>query len=245
MPNYKNPPIIETVFDIHVELPTTISPDSLKELSSKIISDYPIQKPRHKFKAEYNFGVAKPAKSEAVDLGIDGYLNYSKDEKYIVQFRLDGYAFNRLAPYQGWNDIFPRAMQEWKLYSATLNPITIRRIVVRNINEILIPKTNFELEDYFTNSPRSPDNTQILNFFNRIECSPKGGGQQTKAVIIQTISNRIKPGITPIILDIELVLEIGKMIDNGSIELLFDQFHDLKNELFESCITDNTRKLFE
>jgi uncharacterized protein (TIGR04255 family) len=249
MPNYNKPPIIEALFDIHVELPESITAETLKELSSKIADEYPEQKPRQKFSGHFEFAVNKPAKTEASSLGVDAYLNYSKDKKYVVQFRLDGFAFNRLAPYQGWRDLFDKAMLYWKLYAENLKPTLIRRIIVRNINEILIPKTIFDLSKYLVNPPKSPDipaaKTQIANFFDQVQFTLIGN-EQIKATITQTTSKRnLKPGITPLVLDIEMTMEIGRMIDDDNLELILNQFHGLKNELFESCITDETRELFK
>jgi uncharacterized protein (TIGR04255 family) len=83
------------------------------------------------------------------DLGFQGYFWKTSDEKTIVQFRVDGFTFNRLRPYTSWTELFPQALDLWHLYSRVSRPEVITRLAVRYINRIPLPAGVTDFSDLF------------------------------------------------------------------------------------------------
>jgi uncharacterized protein (TIGR04255 family) len=48
------------------------------------------------------------------------------DEKQLVQFRNEGFSFNRLAPYTTLDDYLPQIKKNWEIYRIVAAPSEIR-----------------------------------------------------------------------------------------------------------------------
>src|SRR5436190_21056320 len=83
-----------------------------------------------------------------------GLLFYSEDEKAVVQFRLDGFTFNKLQPYSSWEEIFPETWRLWALYQSAIGNVQITRLAVRYINRLALPSGDFGR--YLTALPQLP-----------------------------------------------------------------------------------------
>ena len=97
-------------------MPAGVGLKELESVSLEISKDYPKLRPRRRFQGKFELKEGQPLSSETVDLGVDGYLNWSSDEKQVTQFRLDGFSFNRLRPYTGWETCYPEVMRRWAFF---------------------------------------------------------------------------------------------------------------------------------
>lgn len=237
-------PVSEALFDIQVELPQEITFADLENLSNDIKAQYPNMKARQRFGGSFELKEGHVAKTESIDLGIDGFLNWSSDEKQVVQFRLDGFSFSRLRPYNRWEEYFPEVMKNWNLYAKKLKPIRIKRVAVRYINTIEIPFKGFELKNYFVNFPKSPLKTSTLeSFFNRVEFSLPDS--KIKAVITQNLVQSNNPVSSPVIIDIEVSSEVNLQLDEKAVIEVFKILRIYKNDIFEKSLRPKAKELFK
>jgi uncharacterized protein (TIGR04255 family) len=237
-------PITEALIDIRVQLPDTVTLENLEAPHSLIQSDYPKKKTRRKWQGEVQFKEDSAPVATSKDLGIDGYFFTSEDDKQVVQFRLDGFTFSRLRPYQQWSHLRDEAKRLWEVYTVQVSPITVDRLAVRYINSIEIPSKRFDLEVYFTSPPDIPKGLPCLieHFFTRVLIQfPEKGA---KAFVTQTISKSSDPLITPIILDIDAFVEATFKPDSESIWSTFETLRDLKDQVFFSSVTEKSKELF-
>jgi uncharacterized protein (TIGR04255 family) len=236
-------PITEAVIDIRVEPLESVSLASLEKLHDLIKPEYPDKKSRRRFEARIEF------KEEQQPLGTskfqqDGYYFTSADGKRTVQYRLDGFTFNRLRPYLHWEDLRNEAKRTWDIYKAHTNPLLVKRLAVRYINSIEIPSKSFDYDDYFTAVPRIPEGLpQVLqHFFTRTVIPfPE---QAATAILIHTPSEKQDPVNTAIILDIDVSVEKSLPAADGKIWEIFEELREIKNEIFFKCITEKTKELF-
>lgn len=245
MGNYLNPPITESLFDFQVEPNASITSEKLEELANQIAESYPEKKPRRRFESRFEFKEGQSGQAQTVDLGIEGYLCWNADKTQALQFRLNGYSFSRLKPYKGWDIAYPEAIKYWEKYLNLAKPISVRRLGVRFINTINIPAKKFDLDNYFLLPPQTPkiQGIDIKNFLTQVTFQiPEQGIQVT---LIQTIGQSQDPTSTPIILDIELGMDIQQTLEKISVEKIFTDLRKAKNDIFENCITDQTRELFQ
>ena len=73
----------------------------------------------------------------------------SEDKTKIVQISKDLLVVNHLKPYPHFEKWGPEVEQLLKEYVALANPSGIKRIGVRYINNIVLPKAEIEMADYF------------------------------------------------------------------------------------------------
>ena len=237
-------PITEALIDIRVQLPDTVTLENLEALADLIQSDYPKKKARRKWQGEVQFKEDSAPVATSKDLGVDGYFFTSADDKQVVQFRLDGFTFSRLRPYQQWSHLRDEAKRLWEVYNIQVSPIMLDRLAVRYINSIEIPSKKFELEDYFTSPPNVPKGLPCLleQFFSRILVHfPEKGA---KAFVTQTISESSQPSITSIILDIDAFVDASFKPGSENIWSTFETLRDLKNQVFFLSVTEKSKELF-
>lgn len=239
---YPHAPLTEAIFEIQVELPPDATITHLEQLTNKICVEYPKKRSRKRFEGKIGFN-EQTIVSDSMDLGIDGFLNWSTDEKQVVQFRLDGYSFSRLKPYQSWDEHFPEVIKNWNIYSENVVPIRIKRIAIRFINVIEIPRDS-SLQEYFINTPKLPSVTFPLNnFFNRIEfLIPE---KNVNVVVTQTFGKSLDPTKKSIILDVEAAQEINSKISDNSMMDVFQVLRNVKNDVFKKSLTEKTTELFK
>lgn len=242
-PFYSNAPITEALFDIQVDLPETVSIKDLDKLCLDIVSQYPTKKSRKRFEGTFKIEEKSGIKPEKNNTGIDGFLNWSSDQKEVVQFRLDGFAFSRLKPYEKWDKHFSKVIQNWTLYEQKLSPLLIKRVTLRFINTIEIPSEISYLSDYFVNSPQIPiEKARLSNFFNRIEFSLDD--PDTRAIVTQTLVQYKKTTIIPVIFDSEIFKDVNIAPDAKRLSDIFNHLRKFKNEIFEKSLKQKAKDLF-
>ncbi len=242
---YPNPPITEALIDIAVDPLPVSSLAVLESLHDTIREGYPNKE------TGWESSVALKADIEATAVQQPsrpiGFLFRSQDKKQIVQYRLDGFTFNRLRPYptQGWPVIRAEARKIGECYLDAIKPTRIVRIGLRYINQITIPARQVDLEHYFTEPPRIPkDLPQALDHFlaRLVIPWPELGAT---AVITQSIVPPPAPDMVSFILDIAVIKEHHGSPDTAGIWGMLERFREFKNTIFESSLTPKTKELFQ
>ncbi len=243
---YNQPPITEAIIDLRVVPCPNLSLGTLKQLSEESDKEYPNIKPMIEatgtIHVEPGVGTSASAKHKQT-----GYRATSTDGKYVCQRQLEGFTFSRLAPYKGWKSFRNLAKTMWNAYRIVA-PQSVTRIAARYINRIDIPiPTNgqpIELKDYFRTGPEiSPELPQAISgFFMQVHLPQDDISAQV--IINQAIVPPPNPDIISVILDIDLFRDHSLPDSEEAIWNHIEEFHDRKNSLFESCITDSTRGLF-
>jgi uncharacterized protein (TIGR04255 family) len=244
METFRNPPIKEALIDIRAELPSGIELSHLEKLHDKIKSQYPTRKLRHRWEGKVEFKEGETPVSEAKDLGPDGLLFWSADEKQLVQFRLDGFTFNRLRPYKSWDSMKAEAQPLWDIYVAGIEPIQVTRLALRYINSIEIPEKMFQLEDYLSQPPRIPNElSQIMEeFLSRVVVGfPEF---DAKAIITQAPQPSKNPNVTSVLFDVDVFRLVNLAPSSQDIWVILGKLRDLKNLIFSKYITEKTKELF-
>src|SRR5262249_12421587 len=99
-------PIIEAVLDVHVRSRPDLEAVHFKTAHAKLATQYPNIRERQTFTLQIRSGIESETAQQ--NLGVDGYFFSSTDGRDVVQFRIDGFALNRLKPYERWDVWFPR-----------------------------------------------------------------------------------------------------------------------------------------
>jgi len=235
--------LTEALIDIRVSLPDSVTLDKLATIEPKVATDYP--KRRSQFSGEFQFS-AGPSSAASVAQRTIGFAFGSADDRQLFQARLDGFTFNRLAPYERWETFRDEARRLWGVYRATVAPEAITRVAVRYINRLDLPSSLHDFADYLSTYPQIAESIDsgLSGFLMRLEMP------QTDINSVLILSESLVPAAAAdhdgpaVVLDIDLfrVLERSVVGDDELWEIL-DVFRSRKNKVFEACITDKTRGL--
>lgn len=241
--NLKNAPIMEAIIDFRVQLSAGTTVSQLKDLHSRIKTEYPNVVEHRRWKGTFNIkqGNIQPPQTE--DLGVSGYIFKSVDSKQIVQFRLDGFTFSRLKPYSEWDTVKAEANKLWDIYSsAGVEKVT--RVATRYINLVDIPLPVPQLEDYLTGLPSAPTlSLGLSSFLNRIQV--REATQEFDAIITQVLQPPSNPAVVSILLDIDAYKQASFDSPFDKAWETLENLRAFKNELFFNLITEKAVKLYE
>lgn len=241
----KNAPITEALIDFRVKNSNADSLEkSLDILKKQIGAKYPQAKAAQGFSAEVQFRAGGVAEQRAGDTGFQGYLFISEDEKNIVQFRADGFTFNRLKPYTDWESIYTEAISLWKLYIEAAKPEYVIRVALRYINQIRLTLPIDDLSKYFTIVPSAPEDTfyHFKSFLSRILVfEPK---MNLEGAITHALEPNIEPNSVIIFLDIEAFKQKEFSPQSDDIPATLTLLRKMKNDIFFGSITEDTARLF-
>ena len=240
-------PIIEAVLDIDCDLPPALDWSQLEASAREAFRDrYP--KVRRQFVQNHILTAgedAAPMLQFNKGLGALQYL--TEDEKQLVQFRANGFSFNRLSPYTTLDDYLPEIESAWLKFRELAGPVIVRKIGLRMINRILLPMQEGRLNfgHYLETAPRLPVTglkLGIVGFLDQQVAADEETGNQVNIVKTSQLPEGDK---LPLILDIDAYHHCQTPPPEWS-ELLprIKSLRDLKNRVFQHTLTPQCLNLF-
>lgn len=224
-----NAPITEALVDLRVRLPADFQVGRLKTVQSLIAGDYPMVTERRRWESHVRFSVGEPPKQMAADKGPDGYLFTSADAKQLVQFRLDGFTFNRLRPYETWESMRDEAYRLWQFYVNIASPEVITRLALRYINHLKLSPPLMDLTEYLVALPTVPGQLPhvVAGFLTRVVIIDSSIG--ASANIIQALESVSDPNI---ILDIDVYKGAEFGVEGKEAWEMLEQLRHFKKQNF-------------
>ena len=246
-PTMTNPPIIEAVLDIECDFKEQPDINKIEAKARKeMAKSYP--KVRHVLFQEHQFE-AKPSELRKISIkgGLHGLQFLKNDEKQVIQYRIEGFSFNRLAPYASLDSYLPQIKKNWSIYRELTRPVQIRLIRLRYINRILLPLMNgkVDLEEYILNGPRlaDPKRFDLTGFIDQYAAIDKQSGHQINSVLTLQQGDNDK---LPVIFDNGVVaFETGNADDWQWIRSKIVELRELKNHIFCRTLTEKCLNLFQ
>ena len=240
-----NAPITEALIDFRVKARTAFRPEEFADIRTRLSEWFPHVQEQRGLQA--TFGVVRGQGQPTVvqDLGLQGYLFKTLDQKTIAQFRVDGFTLNRLQPYTSWDELFPQAMELWRFYCSIAMPETLTRLAVRYINRIKLPPGAVTFETYLRMAPVIPPELPqyLSSFLTRVTIHDPT--VDIAAHVAQALETSTPGHQLSVILDIDAYKQRAFSIDDPLIEQTFDQLRLFKNLIFFSSLTDKTLGQFE
>jgi len=238
---YKNAPIAEALIDIQVSSDSSIDLSKCTEqFASKFNEEFPSVNDIKSSEFEITLAADKiPSKPQVKDVGVR--LNNKQNNK-VLQARSNGFTLSYVNTYSNWDDFSAEAKLYWKEYLNIFKPKTVLRIAVRYINKLELPGPEVEPSDYFNLYPKVPSKIpqDIGEFLLRLIMPQTDIG--STAIINQATMPPSKKGYISVALDLDLFKETKLSANSEEIWGVLSQLRERKNLLFESCITDKTRK---
>lgn len=241
----KKAPISEAVIDLRVALTTVADVNEIARYVRVNEPAYSRKKDLWLYEGRLEF---KPDEDPITSQRKEhrGLRFETEDEKYVVQFRRDGFTFSRLAPYTNWETVFAEARRLWGRYVEVMSPEAVTRVAVRFINRLSLPLP-LSLQEYLMCAPTVPDDVPGVasGFVTQITLLHEETGISMR--ITQKSEKSLEPGKTAILLDNDVfkVDEDGFGTDIDTLAGTFEQMRDLKNTIFFNSITEKTAEIYE
>ena len=243
--HYSRAPITEALIDLRVALPDGFAVQNLLKIHDYVRNQFPTYEP-----VNLNaFTVQSGPEIQDIQVNTDreqiGFRFKDKDGLRIFQATLHGFTFNRLQPYESWEEFSTDARSTWEIYRDICKPEIVTRVAVRYINQINIPsKEGLDLQEYLRIVPEmSPDLTQkkIGTFFMQLQIPQED--LDCMLVISETLAPPTDPGFVTVILDIDLFRQQVWQSGDKDIWDFLDKLRHRKNEVFKASITKKTEEL--
>jgi uncharacterized protein (TIGR04255 family) len=239
---YARAPITEAV--IELRFATTFSQATVEAAGRRLRGEYAHldQESLVQFKLEPAIQKAEPSSSW------HGVKLSSSDRADIVFLRQNTFICSRLAPYTGWDDFFARTMRAWEAWRKSAGHTPLSRVGVRYVNRIDVPNEKevlVHLDEYLNVSPKSPDDLGgPLSAYAMQVVRPLGADDCVLALNTATV---VPPmiGFASIALDLDIFRETDLPKRDDDMWDMLTRIRAYKNRIFESCITDRARALFD
>ena len=174
-----------------------------------------------------------------------GYLFKSGDERQVFQGRLDGFTMSRLAPYECWETFRDEARRLWNVYRGAVSPQRVVRVAVRYTNRIDIPLPLRDFKDYLRTVPEvSTDLPQgLAGYFMRLDIPMED--IKSRCLLNEAIIEPAAPNVVSVVVDIDVLRTEALPTEEDEIWRFIEELRVKKNSVFEACITDKARELFQ
>lgn len=169
---------------------------------------------------------------------------------YVMQCRVNGFTFSRLSPYGEWDEFQKETLEWWQKFSEAVEIQTVSRLAVRYINDLRLPPTFSDFEEYLTAAPLIPANLPqgLAGFLQKVVCPDLD--EKTIAVVTQSFEppppSNPPPEFISVLLDIDVfVKERLNASDLSAITSVLNGLREKKNKLFFGYLTDKAVELFK
>lgn len=238
--HYKKAPIVEAIIDVKFEAPFAIR--EMERLRDRFKGQFLSVEERRTFRVEFG------PKAGPQESTLAGYKMTSKNATDVVLINQNSVGTARLAPYENWEKFARQAETNFDVVTKVVGRKKIIRVGVRFINRLDIPN------EQMANQPLNkflrigvslpPEVSEVISNFNFV-VQGKEPETGTPFNLRSGIMGSTLIDCVSVQLDIDVFwdTEIPGRIDEmwAGIERL----HQSKNSIFEHCITDELRKLFE
>lgn len=252
--HYNRAPILEAIIDIQVRFSQQIKPAQavFEDFARTVAARFPHSRPLTQSGFRLRIGptgstgstgstIPMPPQPHGATRGMR--LSTFKNDRVLV-LRPRSFSFSHMPPYTEWRTFRDEAFQLWQLFISLTKPDAVTRASLRYINRFEIPHAKFELSDYFLFRPdlpnmRIPQN--VSAFFTQCQIPQSDIGPDVIAIMNLASTGGGTSTSSQILLDFDVVANRQLALD--SVFELLDRLRERKNELFESCITDQAREL--
>lgn len=236
---YRRPPITEAI--VNLKLATTADQNNVERVVRKLKGKY--GKLDEERSVEFSVDVASSADVKP-DIQWSGVKLSSSDQNDITIARRAELVFSRLAPYAGFEQLFERAKEEWRVWTKEIGRAPLLQIGLRYINRLDIPESKIRIEDYLNVGPKLPKVSDApISLFKFQVNQPLGVDDCILLLNAGTVKSPL-PDHSSLVLDIDIVRRQNIPIKDDKLWEAFELMRTHKNRVFEASITDKSRQLF-
>ncbi len=239
----RNAPITEALIDLRVKARRDAN-EAAFGAALEDLPGFPILERQHQTELTFAGGTGV-APTQTARERFAGWFVRSPDRLSLAQFRVDGFTFNRLKPYTSWGDIFPKAMDLWRLYLEVARPEMVTRLAVRYINHIPLPEGEYDLANFLAAVPPIPEPLPqyVSGFVSHVVIHDPPSGMS--GAIRQVFEQSTNGSAMRLLLDNDVYINGQFEPSNPEIAVKLDSLREFKNRIFFNVLTDRLLERFE
>jgi uncharacterized protein (TIGR04255 family) len=219
--HYKNPPLIEAVCEFKFQPPASWNPAVPDLIYEKVQGQFPQRETMSGLSGEEPVPSAKAKFRRA-------------DGSALLQVSPKLLAINQLRPYAAWPQFKQTILEAYAIYRELARPAGLARLGLRYINQIEIPETKIEIGRYLRGCPEGYHKLFLSTEF------PFAAERENLAMILAHV-----PHDEGEFLRFYLDLDYGAFpTATEEIAAVLERAHDRIEQIFETTLTDETRRLF-
>lgn len=247
---YSKPPITEAVIEFRFagDCPQA----ARKKISRRLSKTYPIEEVQRRLTVKASLVGIEGVQQSVTEVGLK---RWSHDRTEVATLSDENrnaespaqdaqpaaFSASQLAPYCGWESFCNRFLEGWSEVEKVIGHRKLLRIGVRFINRIDIRGAIEEPKRWVLIGPVLPRRLPKPAAFTLHTVLPLELGQAN--VVAATTASPL-PHHSAIVLDIDIYTTAAISDRHADRLEILKEFRTRKNDIFESCITDETRGLF-
>lgn len=238
---YARPPAVAAVIEIRTA--ADVPADALRKVRVRLAKRLPV--------SEDLVNVSLSGVAGAPNMNVNqvpiGHRLVSGDGATTVLVRNNGLTVSRGAPYLGWEALAAEFEASWKTWARVVGRKPIAQIGVRFTNRLDIPWDSprvVEETDYLNvGTPKPPfDHGHYQSFFSIFETTITD--EAFKLILQVGVAEPQLVEHVALLLDIDVISRVDGSLSDTDLWERLGQMRLEKNRIFEACITDKARALF-
>lgn len=239
---YSRPPITEAVIELRID--AEIDVKILEKVVRSLKGTYPHADPIKTITIK----IDSTGGDEGVDRETSGYRLTTDEQIDIVLVRPNGISVARLAPYPGWPVLRDCAKEVWQKWFDKAPRHPLARLGIRYINRIDVPtedRPTIHLEDYLHFHPQNPrvGPRPMQGYVMKIN-TPTDHSKWSAIMTSALVNPPPLIDHSSFLLDIDVFRTEDIPQKESKLWAVIDEAREVKNQIFEACITDKSRRLF-
>jgi uncharacterized protein (TIGR04255 family) len=239
--HYDKAPIREAIIDIQIEQSAFLTLANLEDVRTVPPQGY--EKGQKVIMGHLRGQIEEGRLTASADQDQLGYFFTGGQSKHVAQFRVNGFTFSRLAPYQTWEQLRDEARKLWESYRQIAGGVSVIRIGLRYVNQLDLPMPVRDFRDFVRSYPEiSTDLPQELaGFFMQARIPQEDIGAML--LLNEAMVPPAGPNVVSLVLDIDVFKQGLKLDSDDEVWDTLEVLRLRKNLVFEGSITNNTREL--
>jgi len=235
---YRNDPITEALLEIRIVTAKEMGPAGLREVFACLSGSYTVQGEILSVRTEASFGEKVSA---AADQKPSGIVLIGENGKQKIEARQDAFVYGQLAPYPGWEAFQTEARRIWSMFRPYAQPEQIPQIGLRFINRFHFPFGS-AIDKYLRIFPVLSEDLleKQRGFF--LQTRMVWPEYKAVSVVNEATVDPAIPNHSSVLLDIDTIRAEEISAEDNELWGLISDFRKVKNKIFESLITDETRR---
>jgi len=242
--HYNRAPIIEAIISLDIEMPVGFEVGTLRHFVENTDLRYVAAGEEREMSV-----TASGAGIQSRESIVSGFRFISGDGKHSLICRVSSFSLSRLVPYENWETFRDEARRLWNLFRLAYGSPKVTGLSVRYINRIEIPLRSGEQIDfkwYFRTFPEVSSDLDVgmAGFYMRMDIPLLS--IDARLILNQAMlpAASPEPDSVSVLLDADIISGSGA-VSEEEIWTRYDVLRTAKNDVFEACITNLTRELFE
>jgi len=240
---YPNPPLREAMLVVQMTFPAGNGMEASRLFSEALKAEYPDQKPVY---AEGT--VEDPIDGQPNPLFPHQPIRYvcrDLDKRSVVQLGATEFDFSCLPPYPGFEAFLRESKRIWQRFRETSPEVTIDRLALRYLNVIELPAPVGEIRDWLTVSPNISASFPQTATGLYLQLELLYPDSLTRLLVTEAIGEVSSESVQTVLLELDLMREETVPQSDDEMWAYFESLREIKNEVFEACLTPRTRELFQ